>query len=146
MKNIAIVMLLSVMTAGCSSWDTPPEPEQPKPLAMPVTPLVQHIVFFDFDKDVLPDDIDALLAPHITYLIQHPTQRLLIEGAADETGDFTYNMTLGQRRANAVKKKLLEAGVREAQLISRSIGTQRPLNTEQKPHSLPRNRRVTLVY
>lgn len=143
MKHLLLVVAISSVLLGCQT--NVPEPEvktEPKI----VQPLVQHIIYFDFDKDLAPENIGEILMPHVRHLIQNPTKKLLVEGAADEVGPFDYNIELGLRRAERIKKFLLAGGISEKQIIVRSIGVQRPLNLEKKPYSLPRNRRVTLVY
>ena len=138
--------LLIFALAGCSQTVLIPEPEAKTAPAQPVSPLIQHLVFFDWDKDIVPENIAEILKPHVRHLIQHPTRKLLIEGSADETGDYQYNLELGMRRAKEVERHFLEMGIAAEQLIVRSIGIERRLNHEGKAHSLPRNRRVTLAY
>ena len=99
-----------------------------------------------WDKDTAPQNVADIITPHVRYLIQHPTRKVLIEGAADETGDYQYNIKLGMRRAREIERHFLSMGVSQNQLIVRSIGIERRLNLEGKAHSLPRNRRVTLAY
>lgn len=113
---------------------------------VPPAPLVQHIIYYDFDKDIASNEVTDILMPHVRYLIQNPTKKILVEGAADETGLADYNIQLGLRRAKRIESLLLAGGIAKQQIIVRSIRLQRPLNMEKKPHSLPRNRRVTLVY
>lgn len=140
-----LICSLGIALVGCQNTPVP-QPEIKSPPAQPVSPLVHHIIFFEFDEATLPENIDALVKPHVRYLIQNPTQRLLIEGGADETGPFEHNTNLGLQRANAVASSFRQHGISDEQLIVRSISIVRPLNTEKQPHSLPRNRRVTLVY
>jgi peptidoglycan-associated lipoprotein len=145
--HLPFAMLAGLVIGGCSfnSSDIATAEVKTAP-AMPVKPLVQHLVFFEWDKSGLPDNVSTILAPHVLYLVKNPTQRLLIEGAADESGDYAYNVKLGLSRAKAVEALLLNEGIRKEQLIVRSIGIERPLNLDKTAHSLPRNRRVTLAY
>lgn len=105
-------------------------------------PLVQHIVYFDFDNAVLPKNIGEILMPHSNYLIVHPDRKVFIEGLADETGNFDHNLRLGQRRAEAVMKALLALGVDKSQIIVHSSGIIKP----QSENSLAKNRRAILTY
>lgn len=105
-------------------------------------PLVQHIVYFDFDNAVLPKNIGEILMPHSNYLIVHPDRKVFIEGLADETGNFDHNLRLGQRRAEAVMKALLALGVDKSQIIVHSSGIIKP----QSENSLAKNRRAVLTY
>ncbi|MAA94498.1 MAG: hypothetical protein CML22_07490 [Rheinheimera sp.] len=138
--------LLALALVGCSQTTSIPMPEHKGIQAQPVAPLVEHLVFFDWDKDTAPQNVADIITPHVRYLIQHPTRKVLIEGAADETGDYQYNIKLGMRRAREIERHFLSMGVSQNQLIVRSIGIERRLNLEGKAHSLPRNRRVTLAY
>lgn len=139
-----IFALSSAALLGCQS--NVPEPEVKTAAIQPKEPLVQHMVFFAFDKDVPPKGVEKTLMPHVRFLIQNPAKKVLVEGGADETGPEDYNHALGLRRAQQVEKLLLVGGVSKNQIIVRSIGSLRPLNTEKKSHSLERNRRVSLVY
>lgn len=140
-----VLLPLAYLIGGCSSSSTMVVSEE-KIVTQPRTPLVEHLIFFDWDKDIPPENIDEIISPHVRYLVQHPTKKLLIEGAADETGDYEYNLKLGMRRATVVQNHFIAMGISPSQLIVRTIGVERKLNTEGKPYSLPRNRRVTLVY
>lgn len=145
-----ISLLTLVLLAGCAqqktvvavskNCETPTETNcipVPKP-----KPLVQHIVYFEFDNAVLPNNIGEILMPHSNYLIVHPDRKVFVEGLADETGDFDHNLKLGQRRAESVKKALLTLGVDKSQIIVHSSGIIKP----QNENSLEKNRRVILTY
>lgn len=140
------LVLLALGISGCSSQNTIVVAEEKQSVQMPVKPLVQHLVFFEWDKYDLPNEISTIITPHVMHLLKNPTQRVLLEGSADETGDYEYNRALGLKRAKMVETVLLGAGISPNQIIVRSIGIERPLNHEGTTASLPRNRRVTLVY
>lgn len=144
MRTLFSTVVMTALLVGCTTKI--PEPEVKQPVVMPVAPLVHHILFFEFDKDIPPANADEILAPHIRHLIQNPTKKVLIEGAADETGPYDYNIQLGLRRAQNIQALFIAGGIDSQQLIVRSIGIERPLNQQKTPSSLPRNRRVTLVY
>jgi outer membrane protein OmpA-like peptidoglycan-associated protein len=144
MRTLLTAVALTALIAGCTTKT--PEPEVKQPVVMPLAPLVHHILFFDFDKDIPPTNADELLAPHVRHLIQNPLKKVLIEGAADEIGDYDYNVQLGLRRANHIQELFIAGGISPEQLIVRSIGIERPLNQQLNSSSLPRNRRVTLIY
>lgn len=143
MRHVFFGLAVICGVVGCQSQ--PPVFEE-KVEVVPPAPLVQHIIYYDFDKDIAPKEVTDILMPHVRYLIQNPTKKVLVEGAADETGSAHYNIELGLRRATKIESMLLAGGISKGQIIVRSIGLQRPLNSEKKPYSLPRNRRVTLVY
>lgn len=143
MRKLIFVLAAICGVAGCQSQ--PPVFEE-KVEVVPPAPLVQHIIYYEFDKDTAAAEVTEILMPHVRYLIQNPTKKVLVEGAADETGPADYNIQLGLRRATKIESMLRAGGIAKEQIIVRSIGLQRPLNSEKKPYSLPRNRRVTLVY
>lgn len=143
MRHVILGFAIICGLAGCQSQHTV---IQEKVEIAPIPPLVKHIIYYDFDKDTAANDVTDILMPHVRYLIQNPTKKVLVEGAADETGPDDYNIQLGLRRAKKIESLLMAGGIAKEQIIVRSIGLKRPLNTEKKPYSLPRNRRVTLVY
>lgn len=145
-KRLLFACGMAMVLSACSQNTNLPPPETKVEVSQPVAPLVQHLIFFDWDKDIPPTDVADIIRPHVNYLIKYPNRKVLIEGGADETGSYEYNITLGMRRAKAIEALFLEQGVSPQQLIVRSIGIERKLNHEGKPHSLPRNRRVTLAY
>jgi peptidoglycan-associated lipoprotein len=143
MRDVFFGFAVICCLVGCQSQ---PPAFQEKVEVVPPAPLVQHIIYYDFDKDIASYEVTEILMPHVRYLIQNPTKKVLVEGAADETGPADYNIQLGLRRAKKIESMLLAGGIAKEQIIVRSIGLQRPLNSEKKPYSLARNRRVTLVY
>lgn len=140
------VALLSVGIALLSACSSTPEQDTTRtaePVKKEEPARVAHILFFEHDSAAAPEDAADIIKPHADYLVRYPKKTVLIEGAADETGDEDYNYRLGLRRAEAVKRIFLEQGVDAKQLIVRSIGDQRPLNHQGE---LSRNRSVTLIY
>lgn len=144
LSTCVMAALVCVSLFGCSSQPLPP-PEV-KVVQQPIAPLVEHLIFFDWDSDKAPDDVMEIIRPHVRNLIVNPKRKILIEGSSDETGEYRYNFELGMKRAKTIEALFLAMGVSSSQLIVRSIGIERKLNTEGKISSLPRNRRVSLVY
>jgi peptidoglycan-associated lipoprotein len=109
--------------------------------------LMQDIVvYFDFDRSDIRPEFNEMLAAHGAYLAANPTTNVRLEGHADETGSREYNIGLGERRAQAVRRILLLQGVAAAQLSTVSYGEERPavLGSDEETYRL--NRRVELVY
>ena len=127
MKKLVAVCAATSILVGCSTVHHSPLPEPETKVANP-SPRVSLMVFFDWDSTELPSNIVDILSPHVVYLLNHPDQKILIEGAADETGDEQYNFALGLRRAQKVKHAFEAQGISSRQLIVRSIGINRPLN------------------
>src|SRR5689334_19291337 len=96
----------TVAPAAAATTPPPPPPAAPQvsPLDDPNSPLAQRVVYFDFDKsDIKPEFLDTLTA-HAKYLVANPSQKIRIEGYTDERGTVEYNIALGDRRAQAVRR------------------------------------------
>lgn len=116
------------------------------PLDDPNSPLAQRIVYFDFDKsDVKPEFLDTLTA-HAKYLVANPTQKIRIEGYTDERGTVEYNIALGDRRAQAVRRFMLFQGVNADQITTVSYGEAHPADAGHEETSWAKNRRAVIVY
>src|SRR3972149_2335981 len=76
------------------------------PLKDPSSPLAKRSVFFDFDRDDIKPEFRPMLEAHARYLTQNRSKKMLIQGNADDRGSREYNLGLGQRRADAVKRTL----------------------------------------
>ena len=103
-------------------------------------------VYFDYDKYEVRDEFKPLVADHAKFIVPRKDARLLIQGNADERGSREYNLALGQRRADAVKKSLLLQGVKEEQLESVSLGEEKPKATGHDDAAWAENRRVDALY
>ena len=104
------------------------------------------VVYFDFDRsEILPESRD-LLAAHGEYLLANQSARLRLEGHADERGTREYNIGLGERRAQAVRRVLLLQGASSDQMGTVSYGEERPAVFGSDEDSYEQNRRVELVY
>jgi peptidoglycan-associated lipoprotein len=108
--------------------------------------MQQLVVYFDYDTaDILPE-FNALLAAHGQFLAQNPNTQLRLEGHADERGSREYNIGLGERRAQAVRRVLMLQGAGGTQLTTVSYGEERPVQTGSDDEAWRLNRRVELVY
>ena len=106
----------------------------------------EHIIYFDFDRSEVQTEFAAVLEAHGTYLVEHPSVRVLIEGHADERGTPEYNIALGERRAKAVAKYLQGMGVQPSQMSVVSYGEEQPLDFSRTDEGFGKNRRAVLVY
>ena len=108
--------------------------------------MQELVVYFDYDTaDILPE-FNALLAAHGQFLAQNPNTQLRLEGHADERGSREYNIGLGERRAQAVRRVLMLQGAGGTQLTTVSYGEERPAQTGSDDEAWRLNRRVELVY
>jgi peptidoglycan-associated lipoprotein len=108
--------------------------------------LSKRIVYFDFDKSDIRADSQSVVAAHAAYLAKNPGQKVRLEGHADERGSREYNIGLGERRGQAVRRALLLQGVAEAQLSTVSYGEERPAAAGSDEQAYALNRRVEIVY
>ena len=84
-------------------------------------------VFFGFDKSHVTDEGKQMLGKQAEWLNRYPNTTVTIEGHCDERGTSEYNMGLGQRRADAAKKGLIQMGVAASRVKSISYGKERPI-------------------
>jgi len=108
--------------------------------------LYSKIIYFDFDQDTIRSEFVDVLRAHAAYLNANPSANVLIEGHADERGSREYNIGLGERRANAVRRFLEAEGVSSAQINTISYGEERPAAYGHDEVSWAENRRAVLVY
>ncbi len=108
--------------------------------------LRQRVVYFDFDKDEVKPEFQAIMACHAKYLRDRPSSRITLQGNTDERGSREYNMGLGERRGNAVNSALQANGGSASQLTVVSYGEERPVCTESNEGCWSQNRRVEIVY
>jgi peptidoglycan-associated lipoprotein len=104
------------------------------------------VVYFEFDQATVLPEFNEMLSAHAEYLVGTPGASVRLEGHADETGSREYNIGLGERRAQAVRRILMLQGASASQLTTVSYGEERPaaLGSDEESYSL--NRRVELVY
>lgn len=116
------------------------------PLKDPKNILSRRQVFFDYDKFDVKDEYRPLVEAHARYLRDNPSARMLIQGNADERGSREYNVGLGQRRSDSVKKMMTLLGARESQIESVSLGEEKPACTESNESCWAKNRRGEMLY
>ena len=107
--------------------------------------LAQRDIYFDFDSSEIKATAPTLVAAHAKYLVAHAGTRVRLEGNTDERGSREYNIGLGERRAQAVRRALLLQGVAEAQYTV-SYGEERPAVAGHDEAAWSKNRRVEIVY
>ncbi len=115
-------------------------------LTNPSSPLSKRSVFFDFDSFVLRGEFQPLVEVHARFLLGHPDVRMLIQGNADERGSREYNLALGQKRADAVRRALNLLGVPDSQIESVSLGEEKPRCTDASENCWAENRRADMLY
>jgi peptidoglycan-associated lipoprotein len=113
----------------------------------PQSPLAQQrSVYFDFDSYSVSDQYRSLVEMHARYLAGNGQQRVKVEGNTDERGGAEYNLALGQRRADAVRRMMTLLGVNDSQIETISFGKEKPTSTGSSESDYAENRRADLVY
>lgn len=106
----------------------------------------ERSVYFEFDSFTLSPEAQRMLAAHAKVLVAEPSVSVRLEGHADDRGSAEYNLALGQRRAEAVKRALGILGVPEQQMRATSWGEEKPEVGEETEYAYSRNRRAEIVY
>ena len=170
MRKIALSILLVAFLAACASKpvkeatpakvedkspapakgpETQPATQAPvavNPLKDPNNILSKRNVFFDFDEYVVRDEFKPLVQAHAKYLTQTASAKVTVQGNCDERGSREYNIALGQRRADAVKKAMTILGAGDRQIETVSFGEEKPKALGHDEAAWAQNRRADLVY
>src|SRR2546423_1849103 len=120
----------------------PPASGAVNPLRDPNNILSKRSVFFDYDSFVVKDEFKSLVTAHSRYLNDNKSTHITIQGNADERGSSEYNLALGQKRADAVKRVMALLGVPEAQVETVSFGKEKPRNPGHDEAAWADNRRA----
>jgi peptidoglycan-associated lipoprotein len=108
--------------------------------------LAKRVIYFDFDSSEIKGEGNDVVAAHAKYLASHASTRVRLEGNTDARGSREYNIGLGERRAQAVRRALLLQGASESQLATVSYGAERPAVAGNDDAAWAKNRRVEIVY
>lgn len=163
--------IVTIMVATACSRKTPPETEDRDRTPPPVTQndtdteaderaraeerariereramaRLQEMIHFEFDKSELSSRSRDVLADKAEILRSYPDVRLRIEGHADERGTVEYNLALGERRADAARRYLVDLGIDPDRLTTVSYGEERPLVPESNEAAWAENRRDEFI-
>jgi len=167
-KYLVSLALLSLLTACASQKPKEPvaAPAEPAPVVEPVVEqapapaavvevdplndpnniLSKRSVYYPFDVSAIQDADKPIVQAHGKYLGEHSNRNVRVEGNADERGSTEYNLALGQRRADGVKKMLVLSGANASQIDSVSYGEERPKASGHNEASWAQNRRSDIKY
>ena len=171
-KSLAFIVASAALLSACSSpvklTDKAPvvdrSPDAPKttvadprdvqelqtgsvdPLNDPQGVLAKRSVYFDYDSYVVRDDGKQVVESHSGYLNKNKGRKILIQGNTDERGGTEYNLALGQKRAEAVRKSMAALGVAESQMEAVSLGEEKPKAMGTGEAAWAENRRADIVY
>ena len=174
MKKLALYLVVAAVAAACASKETkepavsdrssavppttaggttgttrPTQPTQPmarNELTDPASPLSKRSVYFDYDSNAVKDEYRGLVTAHSRYLADKRDSRIRIEGNCDERGSREYNLALGQRRAESVKKVMTVLGVSDGRIETTSYGEEKPVAMGHDEAAWAQNRRADIKY
>lgn len=116
------------------------------PLHDPNSPLSKRSVYFDFDSSTVKSSDKPTVEAHAGYLKDHADRKVIIQGNTDARGSREYNLGLGQRRAESVKRSLEVLGVKDSQVEAVSLGKEKPKATGNTEADYAENRRADILY
>jgi peptidoglycan-associated lipoprotein len=116
------------------------------PLNDPASILAKRSIYFDLDSYVVKDEFKPVLEAHAKYLASRKDRKIIIQGNTDERGGSEYNLALGQKRAEAVRRGLQVMGVPDSQMEAISFGKEKPKSTGSDEAAWAENRRADIVY
>lgn len=108
--------------------------------------LAQRRVHFAFDSSAIDNDARAIIEAHAGHLVANKKIKVTLEGHCDERGTREYNLALGERRAQAVKRMMKALGVAANRIKTVSYGKEKPLCSEHEESCWKQNRRAEIVY
>ena len=175
MKNVALYLAIAALAAGCASKETKTDApvtdrsagvsqpsgsaspgsatrpaQQPtiagNPLRDPSNILSKRSVFFEYDSNAVKDEYRNLVQAHSRYMGDKRDSKVRIEGNCDERGSREYNLALGQRRAESVKKMMTVLGVSDGRIETISYGEEKPMAQGHDEQSWSQNRRADIKY
>ena len=112
----------------------------------PNSPLSQRVIYFAYDSSDVVEQDRPLIEAHAAFLAANPTVKVTLEGHTDERGSREYNIGLGDRRAQSIRRMLEFQGVAPNQITVVSYGEEKPAVEGHDESAWSMNRRVELVY
>jgi peptidoglycan-associated lipoprotein len=173
MKNAALYVALALLAAACASnekkdapvTDRTPTTQQPTtggsqsttrptqdrpvvgdPTRDPNNILSKRSVYFEYDSNAVKDEYRNLVQAHARYLGEQKSKHIRIEGNCDERGSREYNLALGQRRAESVKRVMTVLGAPDASIETTSFGEEKPVANGHDEQAWAQNRRADIKY
>lgn len=107
---------------------------------------LSQVIYFDFDSSEVRDEFTDVVARHAVQLASNPGARVRLEGHTDERGSREYNIGLGERRSQSVRRMLLIQGASASQIATVSFGEERPAADGSNESAWALNRRVEITY
>ena len=107
---------------------------------------VARVIYFDYDSFSIRPEFQSAVDAHSRFLTSNKARKIAIEGHTDERGGREYNLALGQKRAEAVRRSMTLLGVAESQIEAVSLGEEKPAQTGSTEEAYARNRRAEVNY
>ena len=107
---------------------------------------IARVIYFDYDSFSIRPEFQSAIDSHARFLTADKARRIAIEGHTDERGGREYNLALGQKRSEAVRRALALLGVAESQIEAVSLGEEKPAQTGSTEEAFSRNRRAEVNY
>lgn len=107
---------------------------------------VARVIYFDYDSFSIRPEFQSAVDAHSRFLTSNKVRKIAIEGHTDERGGREYNLALGQKRAEAVRRSMTLLGVAESQIEAVSLGEEKPAQTGSNEEAYARNRRAEVNY
>jgi peptidoglycan-associated lipoprotein len=158
MKKLLAVLLAGSALVACSSNKAPAQaPVASAPVVPASAPVVEasepvatvtnhNSVYYAFDKYDIKDEYAGIVKANATFLAANPHAKVQVQGNTDDIGSVEYNLSLGQKRADAVKKALVATGAAKAQVEATSNGKTKPKYDNNSDDSRAKNRRADILY
>lgn len=105
-----------------------------------------RVIYFDYDSFVIKPEFQTAIQAHARFLTANQNRKVMIEGHTDERGGREYNLALGQKRSEAVRRALGLLGVSDAQVEAVSLGKEKPAATGSSEEAFAKNRRAEINY
>jgi peptidoglycan-associated lipoprotein len=107
---------------------------------------IARVIYFDYDSFSIRPEFQSAIDSHARFLTADKARKIAIEGHTDERGGREYNLALGQKRSEAVRRALALLGVAESQIEAVSLGEEKPAQTGSTEEAFSRNRRAEVNY
>src|SRR3954463_3652569 len=164
MRHSIAASFVAMLLVGCSvaprirsTTDQPPELPNLTPIPEPSIDVLRQLtdgsrlvsrrsVYYSKNSYTIAPPYQDLVQAHAVFLQAHPKMRLRVEGNCDERGNSTFNLALGQRRADMIKKVLVMLGADPRQITAVSMGSEKPKGPDRSEAARAQNRRSELLY
>ena len=169
MKGLSVCLLGLLFLAGCAGQDVKDQPKAAveyrtatqagadtkaagqqavtaNPLKDPNNILSKRSVYYDFDKSDVKTEYKPMVEAHAKYLTGNKGAKVAVQGNCDERGSREYNIALGNRRADSVRKVMNVMGASDSQIEVVSFGEEKPRATCHDESCWKENRRSDIVY